>query len=90
MNFQDFTCLPLAIALEHWDHDIERSFSSYNSILDAKRRNLNEQTFKAINFLNWDFGEESSTPQPAHEVTKKASCHLSTKLPCPQQTWQSP
>ncbi|CAB3978466.1 CGG triplet repeat-binding 1 [Paramuricea clavata] len=70
-------------------YDVERSFSSYNSILDSKRRNLNEQTLKAIHFLNWNLRvknsitDESTTPKPVHEVTKKSSCHLSTKLPKP-------
>jgi hypothetical protein len=70
-------------------YDVERSFSSYNSILDSKRRNLNEQTLKAIHFLNWNLRvknsitDESTTPKPVHEVTKKSSRHLSTKLPKP-------
>ena len=37
-------------------YDVERSFKSYNSILDAKRRNLNEQMLKAMHFLNWKRG----------------------------------
>ena len=68
-------------------YDVERSFSTYNSILDPKRRNLNEQTLKALHFLNWNLKvknsirEENLSPQQKH--VKKVSRHLNTKLTCP-------
>lgn len=68
-------------------YDVERSFSTYNSILDQKRRNLNEQTLKALHFLNWNLRvknsikEENESPQQTH--VKKVSRHLATKSTSP-------
>ena len=65
-------------------YDVERSFSTYNSILDPKRRNLNEETLKALHFLNWNLKvknsikEENSSPQ--QKQMQKVSRHPSTKL----------
>lgn len=60
-------------------YDVERSFSTYNSILDPRRRNLNEQTLKALYFLKWNLKVKNSIKE---EGSKTVSRYLSTKLIC--------
>lgn len=51
--------------------DVERSFSSYNEILDEKRRSLDPTTMKAFHFLNWNIRVKSSLEREQEEQHSK-------------------
>ena len=51
--------------------DVERSFSSYNEILDEKRRSLDPTTMKVFHFLNWNIRVKSSLEKEQEEQHSK-------------------
>ena len=51
-------------------YDVERSFSSYNAILDAKRRSLDQKTMKAFHFLNWNLQLKSAAEEEKEEIAR--------------------
>lgn len=51
--------------------DVERSFSSYNEILDEKRRSLDPTSMKVFHFLNWNIRVKSSLEKEQEEQHSK-------------------